>query len=87
MLDCARDEYAYQDKRLNDIYKRLMSSLSDDRKSALRTEARKWVTHKTSQCKAPLDSGTLSMVTSPDCTVQETARRAAILEKRLPETP
>jgi len=87
MLACARDEYAYQDRRLNDVYKRLMNSLSDERKSALRTEERKWLTHKTSQCKAPSNGGTLSLVTSSDCAVQETARRAAILEKRMPKTP
>lgn len=83
MVGCANDEYAFQDKRLNDVYKRLMVSLPEAKQKVLRTEERQWVGYKMKHCKPPADGGTLSLVTSADCAVQETAKRATELEKRL----
>jgi len=84
MVGCANDEYAFQDKRLNDVYKTLMSTLPTAEKTTLRAEERQWVGDKTRRCKPPRDGGTLAVVEASGCAVEETAKRAAVLEKRLP---
>ncbi|WP_426286620.1 hypothetical protein [Luteibacter sp. E-22] len=38
---------------------------------------------KERRCALPEDTGTIDQVTSADCVVRETAKRAAELEKRL----
>jgi len=84
MVACSNEEYAYQDKRLNDAYKRLMSALPAAKQASLRAEERKWVTFKTKHCKPPAGSGTLAIVESSQCAVDETAKRARELEGRKP---
>ncbi|MDR0354864.1 MAG: DUF1311 domain-containing protein [Deltaproteobacteria bacterium] len=43
---CIGNEFALQDKRLNDVYKKLMQIESEPRKQALRTAQRSWIKYK-----------------------------------------
>ena len=81
-LQCAHDEFEFQDSRLNRAYKALMSSVSAERKIPLRNEERQWLASKKKKCALPDDAGTTAQVSSADCEVTETARRATILEGR-----
>lgn len=83
LLHCTHDEFAFQDRRLNVVYKKLMTGLSSDERDRLRNEERKWVSDKESRCALKADAGTTDQVGASDCFVRETARRAAELEKRL----
>jgi uncharacterized protein YecT (DUF1311 family) len=79
-LQCAHDEFEFQDNRLNRAYKALMSSVSAERKITLRNEERQWLASKKSKCALPEDAGSTDQVSSADCEVTETARRATFLE-------
>jgi uncharacterized protein YecT (DUF1311 family) len=83
MLNCAHDEFEFQDRRLNKAYKLVMSKLSASDKITLRNDERAWLDAKKERCAMPMDGGTTDQVTSADCEVAETARRAVYLEKRL----
>lgn len=83
MLRCAHDEFIFQEKRLNDIYRTLMARLGIEEKPALRNAERAWIVDKERRCALPEDPGTTDQVTSADCVVRETAQRATELEKRL----
>jgi uncharacterized protein YecT (DUF1311 family) len=83
MLRCAHDEFIFQDKRLNDVYRTLMARLGVQDKSALRSAESAWIVDKERRCALPVDPGTTDQVTSADCAVRETAQRATELEKRL----
>ncbi len=82
VLKCAYDEFKFQDRRLNDIYKTLMARLSVDEKAVLRNEERKWLADKKQRCALDEDAGTTDQIAAADCEVRETARRATDLEKR-----
>ena len=84
MTACMDTEFAYQDKRLNQIYKRLMSSLTEPAKTRLRTEEREWITHKDASCQGSADPGQFDEINAYDCKIIATADRAAELEKRAP---
>jgi uncharacterized protein YecT (DUF1311 family) len=84
-LQCAHDEFAFQDARLNAAYRKLMSALSDAEKATLRSQERQWLVSKKKHCALPADAGTTDQVTSADCEVTETAQRANYLENRLHE--
>jgi uncharacterized protein YecT (DUF1311 family) len=83
VLQCAHDEFEFQDKRLNRAYKALMSSVPADQKIALRNEERQWLASKKIKCALPEDAGTTDQVSSADCEVTETARRATFLEGQI----
>jgi uncharacterized protein YecT (DUF1311 family) len=83
MLRCAHDEFIFQDKRLNDVYRTLMARLGVQDKSALRSAESAWIVDKERRCALLEDPGTTDQVTSADCAVRETAQRATELEKRL----
>ncbi|WP_448096306.1 lysozyme inhibitor LprI family protein [Luteibacter yeojuensis] len=82
MLRCAHDEFIFQDKRLNDIYRTLTARLSVQDKTELRSAERAWLVDKKRRCALPEDPGTTDQVTSADCEVREAAKRAAELERR-----
>jgi uncharacterized protein YecT (DUF1311 family) len=85
MKDCMSAEFGFQDKRLNAAYKRLMSSMTPDEKSALRSDERDWIKHKDAQCASGPDAGQAEDLVAYDCVVNETAKRATYLEGRLPD--
>jgi len=83
MLACAHDEFSFQDRRLNKAYRNAMAKLSEVDKIALRYDELRWIDEKRSRCALPADAGTTDQVTSADCEVAETARRATFLERRI----
>jgi uncharacterized protein YecT (DUF1311 family) len=85
MKICMSAEFGYQDKRLNTAYKRLMSSMTADEKTALRADERDWIKHKESQCVPDPAGGQAEELVAYDCAVNETAGRATALEGRLPK--
>jgi len=84
MQNCIGNEYAYQDKRLNRVYKALMVRLSEDEQAKLRDEERKWIAHRDAYCAPPPDAGQGQRLDSNDCAMEQTAKRAAVLEARQP---
>jgi len=82
MQDCIGNEYAYQDKRLNQAYKALMARLGKDEQAKLRDEERKWIAHRDADCAPPPDAGQGQRLDSNDCAMEETAKRATVLEAR-----
>lgn len=83
MKDCMSVEFAFQDKRLNTAYKKLMGALGADEKLSLRNEERSWIKHKDATCSAGDEPGQTDEVTAYDCVVTETAKRAQELEQRI----
>lgn len=82
MLDCIKVETAKQDLRLNNAYKELSSTLSEERLIALRDVQRAWIKYRDLSCGFYNDpnAGTLAVVRANDCYMSETARRADKLE-------
>lgn len=85
MQDCISNEYAYQDKRLNQVYKALMAQLSKVEQVKLRNEERKWIAHRDAYCAPPPDAGQGQRLDANDCAMEQTAKRATILEARQPK--
>ncbi|SDG53880.1 Protein of unknown function [Dyella sp. 333MFSha] len=83
VLQCAHDEFVFQDKRLNENYRALMSSLPATEKAALRDEERKWLVFKAKRCALPDEAGTADQVASADCEVTETEKQATKLQHRI----
>ena len=82
VLDCASVEHAYQDKRLNAVYKQLMASLDAEDKRKLKAEERQWIVYRDQTCNAENQPET-----APEgCQVETTADRATQLEARLNST-
>lgn len=82
ILKCTHEEFVFQDKRLNGVYKRLMAKLDASAKQKLREEERKWIDSKETRCSLNPDAGTADQISVADCVVRDTARRAADLERR-----
>jgi uncharacterized protein YecT (DUF1311 family) len=83
LLNCNAAEFKYQDYRLNRVYKSLSQTLGAKDMSSLREDERKWIAYRDSYCSADPESGTASDVDSIGCKVEQTARRANLLEARL----
>lgn len=80
MVACAEGEFAYQDKRLNAAYGRVMRSMSTEQKSALRAEERAWIAKKNVECEIPDAPGQGQLLDAIGCSITATARRARQLE-------
>lgn len=81
--DCLSSEHAYQDKRLNVAYKKLMSSLSQDQRTTLRDEERQWIAFRDKFCAMDPNPGQGQELDSAECLVDQTADRATVLEARI----
>ena len=81
--DCIGAELAFQDKRLNVAYQKLRISLPKDGRLALRSEGRAWIDRRDKRCAPDLDGGTAALLDANQCRLDETAARAAALEKRM----
>lgn len=82
MQDCIDTEYAYQDGRLNAVYKALVATLGDAERSALRERQRTWIADRDEQCFYDPDSGQAGRVDAAECRLDMTAKRADALEAR-----
>ena len=83
-MECLDRKYKQADSDLNATYKSLMSSLPEDRKAALRTEQRAWVSEKTKACAdagKEFAGGQMEGVVSLDCQVQQTEKRLEYLKR------
>ena len=85
MIACIGTEYQRQDRRLNQHYQQVMSSLSSVRKSQLRTVQRKWLTYRDANCQfyADPDGGSLARIEANACLLRMTAERAEELGQML----
>ena len=82
MIDCIMAEAKQQDARLNENYKRLMSKLSEERKTALLEAQRAWIRFRDANCTFWDDpaGGQSAAVTAKECILTTTADRASELE-------
>lgn len=80
--NCVGTEFKYQDARLNDAYKRLRGKLEAEWQLKLRAEERQWVAQRDKQCRGDSSDGTGQVVSTNDCTLELTAKRATELESR-----
>lgn len=83
MQSCMNVEHAYQDKRLNAAYKKLMVLLDKNKQAELRANERIWLAYRKSHCSPDPDLGQAEALSSFDCSILETAKQAATLENRL----
>ena len=84
MQACVKEEFEYQDARLNTAYRKVMASLADPEKNRLRNEERRWMSDRDSACSwdARLE-GQAQRIEANICALKKTADRAAELEKKL----
>ncbi len=82
MIDCITTELKRQDDRLNQNYKKLMSSLSNERKKDLQEAQRAWLRFRDANCRFynDPDGGTAARVEANDCILNATADRASELK-------
>ena len=82
MLDCMGAEAERQDKRLNDVYKKLMNELKPARKKELQEVQRLWIKYTEANCNFYLDpdGGTAARLAASECPVLAKAARAKELE-------
>lgn len=83
MTVCMDDEFNFQDRRLNRVYKKLVSATAEPAKSELRAEERHWITQRDSSCNSGTEPGQFDEINAYDCKIIATADRAADFEKRL----
>jgi uncharacterized protein YecT (DUF1311 family) len=79
-FECTAAEFKYQDTRLNKAYKALMVKSSEAEKIALRDSQRTWITDRDALCAIDGDAMNGRSITSNDCVLELTARRAAAIE-------
>jgi uncharacterized protein YecT (DUF1311 family) len=91
MLDCMGAEAERQDKRLNDVYRKLMNELKPERKKELQEAQRLWIKYTQENCNFYLDpdGGTAARLAASECPVLAKAARAKELENfiKLPNKP
>jgi uncharacterized protein YecT (DUF1311 family) len=81
---CIENEFVYQDARLNSIYRKLRSKLSDAESLDLRNDERRWLSDKEAACRWDESrEGQAQRINANVCSLKKTAERAAQLEKEL----
>jgi uncharacterized protein YecT (DUF1311 family) len=85
MSECISQEYAVQDKKLNDVYKQLMNQLPEERKKILRDSQRAWISYTDKNCDFynDPDGGTMAALGAQECMLSSRASRAKELENFL----
>lgn len=81
--NCLRLKYEAADKRLNTVYKTKMANLDEQGKTRLRNDERRWLKARDATCaesRQPDAGGTLGLVEHDSCFVDETERRAKVIE-------
>jgi uncharacterized protein YecT (DUF1311 family) len=78
MIDCIAAEHKRQDEQLNQNYKRLMASLSAERREALLEAQRAWLRFRDANCRFYYDpdGGSLARIDANACLLKATADRA-----------
>ena len=82
ILECMSDEYARQDRRLNQAYKKLLSQQTPDRKQQLQDVQRLWMKYTEANCDFYHDpnGGTSALQFAYQCSIDARAFRATELE-------
>jgi uncharacterized protein YecT (DUF1311 family) len=81
---CIEEEFAYQDGRLNSIYRNLLGRLPEAGRAALRNDERSWLSAKEISCKwDPDHEGQAQRIIANVCSLKKTAERASELERKL----
>jgi uncharacterized protein YecT (DUF1311 family) len=83
MQDCIDTEYAYQDRRLNQVYRRLIASLPKAEAARLRERQRAWIGQRDRDCDPGAAPGQGQLLGADGCRVRKTAERAAQLQTQL----
>ncbi|WP_354520813.1 lysozyme inhibitor LprI family protein [Lysobacter enzymogenes] len=83
MQDCIDTEYAYQDRRLNQVYRRLIASLPKAEAARLRERQRAWIGQRDRDCDPDAAPGQGQLLGADGCRVRKTAERAAQLQTQL----
>jgi uncharacterized protein YecT (DUF1311 family) len=80
--DCISEELELQDRRLNNSYKALMTSILQERRADLRDAQRKWIAFRDANCGFYYDpeGGSAARLASMGCVLTFTADRAHELE-------
>jgi uncharacterized protein YecT (DUF1311 family) len=80
---CACQHYREEDRRLNDVYRKLIGRLTEREQDALRREQRRWLTRRDPGCRDPLgpraEAGNMYDMELCNCLAQATTRRAQAL--------
>lgn len=82
-IGCSRNEFGFQDVRLNAAYRTLLSKLLVEQRSELRASERAWISARDGVCANSKEDGQGKPLTANDCAVVFTARRASALEVAL----
>ena len=85
VLMCNEAESEYQDWRLNTAYRSLIEILSPVSLNKLRQEERAWIKKRKFTCALPKDAGSIAVIDSSSCFLDETAKQAEKLENLLKE--
>jgi uncharacterized protein YecT (DUF1311 family) len=83
MIECTQAELTFQDGKLNQAYRMVMTRLPAARQAELRQEQRAWIRSRDAICereRRQAGDGTLSHVAWLDCLVSETIKRTKTLE-------
>jgi len=82
-IECMKKEFKIQDKKLNREYKRIIKSLSPERKKKLRDIQRAWINYVNKKCSFFYhpQSGSGGLIDMQECFLEETAERANELSK------
>ncbi|BAV98444.1 lysozyme inhibitor LprI family protein [Lysobacter enzymogenes] len=86
MQDCIDTEYAYQDRRLNQVYRRLIASLPKAEAARLRERQRAWIGQRDRDCDPGAAPGQGQLLGADGCRVRKTAERATQLQAQLDRT-
>ncbi|WP_250443001.1 lysozyme inhibitor LprI family protein [Lysobacter enzymogenes] len=86
MQDCLDAEYAYQDGRLNRVYRRLIQRLSKPEAARLRERQRAWIGQRDHACDPGARPGQGQLFDADNCRLRKTAERAAQLQAQLAST-
>lgn len=87
MLDCDGAEMRRQDKRLNGAYQKLISSASENQRTALRDGQRAWLAYRKNNCELIYkfgQGGTLDTISASSCELDTLSRRVNFLEELSP---
>ena len=82
MTSCILAETVRQDARLNEIYKKLLSKLSEEQRKALLDAQRAWIQFRDANCSFYNDpkGGTAAHLSANECILNATADRAKELQ-------
>jgi uncharacterized protein YecT (DUF1311 family) len=89
MINCILAETVRQDARLNENYKKLISKLPTERKTALVEAQRAWIKFRDANCGfyADPEGGSAARMTANECFLNATADRAKELRLLADDLP